>query len=138
METEDYHEQIPSDLKGAWLLLDNIQDPGNIGTMVRTADAAGLDGIVFGKGSADLYNPKVVRSMQGSQFHMKLFTGDILEWMAAFKDAGVKTYGTELNDQAISYYDITPTKQFALIMGNEGNGLIRQFWKRPTKTSTFQ
>ncbi|GAA2980591.1 TrmH family RNA methyltransferase [Lentilactobacillus parakefiri] len=123
LNTADYHEQIPNDLRGAWLLLDNIQDPGNIGTMVRTADAAGLNGIVFGKGSADLYNPKVVRSMQGSQFHMQLFTGDILEWMAAFKAAGVKTYGTELNDQAISYYDITPTKQFALIMGNEGNGV---------------
>ncbi len=91
--------------------------------MVRTADAAGLDGIVFGKGSADIYNPKVVRSMQGSQFHMKLFTGDILDWMAAFQNAGIKTYGTELNDQAISYDTVKPTLQFALVMGNEGNGV---------------
>lgn len=123
LDTQDYHEKIPDELQGAWLLLDNIQDPGNIGTMVRTADAAGLDGIVFGKGSADIYNPKVVRSMQGSQFHMKLFTGDILDWMAAFQNAGIKTYGTELNDQAISYDTVKPTLQFALVMGNEGNGV---------------
>lgn len=49
LNTEDYHEKIPDDLKGAWMLLDNIQDPGNIGTMVRTGDAAGLDGIVLVK-----------------------------------------------------------------------------------------
>ncbi|MDH5104293.1 RNA methyltransferase [Lentilactobacillus diolivorans] len=123
LATEDYHETIPDDLDGSWLLLDSIQDPGNIGTMVRTADAAGMNGVVFGKGSADIYNPKVVRSMQGSQFHMRLFAGDLIDWMTAFKKNGVPTYGTELNDQAISYYDVQPTKKFGLVMGNEGNGV---------------
>ena len=50
--------------KGGWLLLDNIQDPGNVGTMIRTADAAGLAGVILGKGTADIYNTKVLRSMQ--------------------------------------------------------------------------
>ncbi|MDM7517618.1 RNA methyltransferase [Lentilactobacillus sp. TOM.63] len=123
LKTEDYHESIPSDLIGAWLLLDNIQDPGNIGTMVRTADAAGVSGVVFGRGTADIYNPKVVRAMQGSQFHMQLFSGDLLDWLVALKKQQIPTYGTELNDQAVSYANVTPTQTFGLVMGNEGNGV---------------
>lgn len=123
LTTENYHESIPEKLGGAWLMLDNIQDPGNIGTMVRTADAAGMNGVIFGKGTADIYNPKVVRSMQGSQFHVRLYSGDLAVWMAAFNKHNVPVYGTELNDQAISYDDVEPTKQFALVMGNEGNGV---------------
>ena len=53
-----------------FLLIDAVQDPGNIGTMIRTADAAGIDAVILGEGCADLYNPKVVRSTQGSLFHM--------------------------------------------------------------------
>ncbi len=123
LNTADYHESIPEKLGGSWLMLDNIQDPGNIGTMVRTADAAGMNGVVFGKGTVDIYNPKVVRSMQGSQFHIRLFSGDLSRWLVAFKKHNIPTYGTELNKRAIAYDNATPTKQFALIMGNEGNGV---------------
>lgn len=123
LKTDDYHESIPEKLGGSWLLLDNIQDPGNIGTMVRTADAAGMNGVIFGKGSADIYNPKVVRSMQGSQFHLRLYSGDLAEWLTAFSKHNVPIYGTELNPQAIPYSSAAPTKQFALIVGNEGNGV---------------
>ncbi len=114
---------IPADLKGKWLLLDDIQDPGNIGTMVRTADAAGISGVVFGDGTADLYNPKVVRSMQGSQFHIKIFQGNLKGWIKAFKDASIPVYGTQLSKDAVSYFDADKKDQFALIMGNEGNGV---------------
>lgn len=123
LKTEDYHEKLPDNLKGSWLLLDNIQDPGNIGTMVRTADAAGISGIVFGQGTADIYNPKVVRAMQGSQFHMQLFSGNLLDWLAALKKHGVKTFGTELNVEAVPYSTVVPTDSFGLVMGNEGNGV---------------
>lgn len=126
LETADYHESIPEKLGGSWLMLDNVQDPGNIGTMVRTADAAGMNGIVFGEGTVDIYNPKVVRSMQGSQFHIRLYTGNLNDWLAAFKKHNVPTYGTELNERALSYDEIAPTKQFALIMGNEGNGVSKE------------
>lgn len=51
-------QEEKEDYAGAWLLLDNVQDPGNVGTMIRTADAAGFTGVILGKGSADLYNPK--------------------------------------------------------------------------------
>ena len=55
-------QEEKEDYAGAWLLLDNVQDPGNVGTMIRTADAAGFTGVILGKGSADLYNPKTLRS----------------------------------------------------------------------------
>ena len=58
------------DFSGGWLLLDNVQDPGNVGTMIRTADAFGMAGVLLGKGTADIYSTKVLRSMQGSNYHL--------------------------------------------------------------------
>lgn len=110
-------------LTGAWLFLDRVQDPGNVGTMVRTADAAGFTGVVVGHRSADLFGPKVVRSMQGSQFHLQLFEGDLSKWIADFKQVGAPVYGTQLNPQAKNFRDVHPGKTFALIMGNEGQGM---------------
>ena len=67
-----------SSLKGKkFLLIDSVQDPGNIGTMIRTADAAGMDAVILGEGCADPYNPKVVRSTQGSLFHMPILKSTI-------------------------------------------------------------
>ena len=63
---------------GKWVVLDNLTDPGNVGTIIRTADAAGFDGVVLSKESVDLYNPKVQRSMQGSQFHIQIIQNPIL------------------------------------------------------------
>lgn len=117
---------IPVDLTGQWLLLDELQDPGNVGTIVRTADAAGLTGVIFGNGSVDVYNPKVVRSMQGSQFHIKLLTGNLLEWLVAFNQQHIPSYGTELNPQAVSFDQVATGGSFGLIMGNEGNGTSRE------------
>lgn len=111
------------DLKGAWLLLDRVQDPGNVGTMIRTADAAGFAGVVASAQTADLFSPKVVRSMQGSQFHLQLFTGDLRKWIADFKAAGKPVYGTQLNPAAQSFRQVHPGPDFALIMGNEGHGM---------------
>ena len=59
------------------LLIDAVQDPGNVGTMIRTADAAGMDAVILGKGSADPYNPKTVRSAQGSHFNIPVVRGDL-------------------------------------------------------------
>ncbi|MFT8477123.1 MAG: RNA methyltransferase [Liquorilactobacillus sp.] len=114
---------LPSDLTGAWLLLDSVQDPGNIGTMIRTADAAGFRGVVFGDGTGDLYQPKVVRSMQGSQFHLQLLQSDLITFIAELKKKEIPTFGTELNKDAKSYDEIGKYSDFGLIMGNEGNGV---------------
>lgn len=120
-------------LEKPYLFLDNVQDPGNLGTMVRTADAAGFGGVVLGKGTVDLYNDKVVRSMQGSHFHLPIFQGDLTEWFELFQQAGLAVYGTELNELAVSYRDIPPQDVFAVVMGNEGNGMDKELLKQTTK-----
>ncbi|KRL06710.1 MAG: RNA methyltransferase [Liquorilactobacillus hordei] len=123
MMTNESRSMLPSNLSGAWLLLDGVQDPGNIGTMIRTADAAGFRGVVFGNGTGDLYQPKVVRSMQGSQFHLELLQVDLTLFIAELKKKKIPTFGTELNKDAKSYDEIGKYTDFGLIMGNEGNGV---------------
>ncbi|MDN6639437.1 MAG: RNA methyltransferase [Tetragenococcus sp.] len=115
-----------ADFSGKWLLLDNVQDPGNVGTIVRTADAAGFDGVFLGKGSADKYSSKVLRSMQGSQFHLPIFSGDIKETIPEFKKMGSNVYGTKLDQAALSYTQVEKTPSFALILGNEGQGMTEE------------
>ena len=107
------------------LLIDAVQDPGNIGTMIRTADAAGIDAVVLGKGCADAYNPKVMRSAQGSHFHIPVVRGELNDWIDRLQGDGVKVFGTSL-EEAISYRDITVTEDFAVIVGNEGAGISPQ------------
>lgn len=104
------------------LLVDAVQDPGNVGTMIRTADAAGMDAVILGKGSADPYNPKTVRSAQGSHFNIPVVRGDLIEWVARAKGMGSKVLGTGL-ENAVNHCDIEPQSAFALIMGNEGSGV---------------
>ncbi|MET0786586.1 MAG: RNA methyltransferase [Paenisporosarcina sp.] len=119
-------QQTPSSEKQTlWkklLLIDAVQDPGNVGTMIRTADAAGIDAVILGKGSADAFNPKTVRSGQGSHFHIPIVKSDLSEWIQSFKEQGIPVYGTSL-DESIVYHEVKPQSQFALIMGNEGSGL---------------
>lgn len=107
------------------LLVDAVQDPGNIGTMIRTADAAGIDAVILGKGCADAYNPKTLRSSQGSHFHIPVVRGELEDWIEDLQHNGVKVYGTALQD-AIEYTEIKKTDGFALIVGNEGSGIHPQ------------
>ncbi|MGX7023662.1 TrmH family RNA methyltransferase [Vagococcus hydrophili] len=108
------------------LLLDNVQDPGNVGTMIRTADAAGFDAVILGEGTADIYNSKVVRSMQGSQFHIQIEEADLLKKIDELKQSSVTLYGTELNEEAISYQEINKDHKLGIILGNEGQGVSRE------------
>lgn len=114
---------------GAWLLLDEIQDPGNVGTLIRTADAAGFKGVVLGEGTADAFSPKVVRAMQGSQFHLEVLQGDLKEWILALQNNGLSVYGSALDETAKVYDTIDAGENFALIMGNEGNGMHEEYQK---------
>lgn len=104
------------------LLIDNVQDPGNLGTMIRTADAAGMDAVILGEGCVDLYNGKVIRSTQGSLFHIPIFAGSLEEWIKQLTGKGVPVFGTAL-EGARNYKEIEPCPQFALLVGNEGNGV---------------
>jgi len=104
------------------LLIDAVQDPGNIGTMIRTADAAGIDAVILGKGSADPYAPKTVRSAQGSHFHLPVMRRDLQETVHELKNRGIPVYGTAF-EGAVAYDEPCKSDTFALIVGNEGNGV---------------
>ncbi|ETP70806.1 RNA methyltransferase [Planococcus liqunii] len=104
------------------LLIDAVQDPGNIGTMIRTALASGMDAVVLGKGCADPYNPKTVRSTQGSNFQIPVVKGDLAEWLPALKERSVAVFGTALLN-ATPVHEAESQEQFALLVGNEGSGV---------------
>ncbi|ASS98604.1 MULTISPECIES: TrmH family RNA methyltransferase [Geobacillus] len=116
--------KLPAELEGVKtaLLIDAVQDPGNLGTMIRTADAAGIDAVILGEGCADLYNPKVVRATQGSLFHLPVVNGDLAQWIARFKEQGIPVYGTAL-EKAVDYRTVPLSSSFALLVGNEGSGI---------------
>lgn len=109
---------------GKYLLLEDVQDPGNVGTMIRTADAAGYDGIFTTRETADVYSPKVMRSMQGSHFHLPVY--DNLEAEDLFNflhQSKIELLVTTLSDQSISHKKAQVSENFALVMGNEGSGV---------------
>jgi TrmH family RNA methyltransferase len=108
-----------------FLLIDRVQDPGNIGTMIRTADAAGIDAVVLGKGSADPYNPKVLRAAQGSHFHVDIIQAPLEEAIREIQKKGILVFGTALQN-AENYRDIKPLKGFAVLVGNEGSGVSQE------------
>ncbi|NLJ87926.1 MAG: 23S rRNA (guanosine(2251)-2'-O)-methyltransferase RlmB [Epulopiscium sp.] len=109
--------------EGFFIILEEIQDPGNLGTIIRTADAAGVDAIFITKGSVDLYNPKVIRSTMGSIFHLPIFTDmDIDNLIEKLKDNNVSTLSAHLKAN-IYPYQYNFNKAIALLIGNEAKGI---------------
>lgn len=105
------------------VILDGIQDPGNAGTLIRTADAAGCRGVVFLKGCVDLYSPKVVRAAMGSLFHLPTAEGvGASELAAALAGAGITLTATALAE-ATPYWAADFTRPQAIVFGNEGQGV---------------
>ncbi|WP_017726646.1 TrmH family RNA methyltransferase [Halalkalibacterium ligniniphilum] len=117
------------DLQGQFLCIDEVQDPGNVGTMIRTADAAGISAVILGEGSADLFNSKVVRASQGSLFHIPVIKGDLHSWVDRFKEAKIPVFGTALEGGS-SYTAIESQPQFALLVGNEGDGVNKELLEK--------
>lgn len=110
----------------SYVILEGIQDPGNMGTIIRTADAAGFDGIIALKGCVDIYNPKVLRSTMGSIFHIPIVLGvNNLDVFEALKKHNLKTFATHLNGKC-SYFDAPMSKGGAILIGNEANGLCEE------------
>ncbi|MCM3704511.1 MULTISPECIES: TrmH family RNA methyltransferase [Cytobacillus] len=119
-------EPSAEEVKGKqFLLVDAVQDPGNLGTMIRTADAAGIDAVIVGEGSVDAYNPKVLRSAQGSHFHVPVLRGKLSDWIFKLKESNVPVYGTAL-ENAREYTKYESSDSFALLVGNEGNGVNKE------------
>lgn len=106
------------------LILDGIQDPGNLGTIIRSAKAFHVDTIVLGENTVDLYNPKVVRSTQGMLFHSNIIRRELVPFLKEVKSKDIPIYGTKVeygND--VRKLNNQEKKKYVLIMGNEGNGV---------------
>jgi len=105
------------------LVLEDTADPGNLGTIMRTAEAAGVTGVIMGKGTVDIFNPKVVRSTMGSIFRLPFtYAEDLKETIKELKKSGISFYATHLKGEK-SYKDIKYSDRSAIIVGNEARGL---------------
>lgn len=111
---------------GKYLILNNLQDPGNLGTLLRTADAVGIDGVVLSNNCCDVYNPKVLRSAMGSIFRVNVYiSNDFSETVEVFKNKGIKISAAVVDKDAVSIINADFSRGSAVVIGNEGNGLSR-------------
>lgn len=117
--------RMPKELDGKYLVLEDVQDPGNVGTMIRTADAAGYDAVFISDKSADIYSLKTLRSMQGSHFHLPVYRVAMEDLLANFKTHGVQIFATTLSSRSVDYKKVEVVESFAIIMGNEGQGISK-------------
>ena len=105
------------------LLLEDIQDPGNLGTMFRTAEGTGVDGVIMSRGTADIYNPKTIRSTMGSVYRVPfLYTEDLRSSMAWLQERGIQIFAAHLQGKK-AYYEENFQSGCAFLIGNEGKGL---------------
>ena len=104
------------------LLLDNVSDPGNIGTIIRSAVAFNIDTVVFSKDSVNIYNDKLIRATQGMFFYINIVKNDLNIIIDELKNKGIKVIGTSLKSNKY-LSDIKKLEKYALIVGNEGNGV---------------
>lgn len=105
------------------LVLEDTADPGNLGTIMRTAEAAGVTGVIMGKGTVDIFNPKVVRSTMGSIFRLPFtYAEDLKETIKELKKSGISFYATHLKGEK-SYKAIQYSDRSAILIGNEARGL---------------
>lgn len=103
--------------------LDCVQDPGNLGTIIRTAEAAGVDQLILSKGTVDIYNPKVVKSTMGAIIRMNIISNVILEdKLPELKDQGVAIYAAHLKGEK-NHFAFDYSQGACFLMGNEGKGL---------------
>jgi len=119
-------EEIIGDSKACLLLLEDIRDPGNLGTMLRTAEGAGVTGVILNSSCADIYNPKVIRSTMGSIYRVPFYYAeDFFSIMTAIKKQGIMVYAAHLLGRA---YDTEGSfqKKCAFLIGNEANGLSEE------------
>lgn len=116
-------EEILASPSSLYLLLDDLRDPGNLGTVIRTAEAAGAAGVIMSKGSVDLFNPKVVRATMGAIFRVPfLYVESLPETIAQMRNENISVYGTIL-EESQPYDESDYTKPSGIVIGNEANGI---------------
>ena len=116
--------RMPGKLRNA-LVLENVQDPGNVGTVIRTANAFGIDAVILTGRCAELYHPKTVRSTMGAIFRQNVLQLELEQLAPFLREAGLPLYGAALAEDAEDVRGL-PLKHTALAVGSEGRGLSRE------------
>ena len=111
--------------QGFYILVDKVQDPGNVGTIIRTAHAAGALGIIVTKGTVDIYNEKTLRSTMGSIFHIPIIQDDNLLQLNFLRSNGFKLIVSSL-DTDNNFFDVELKDKSIIAVGNEGNGISKE------------
>ncbi len=125
MEQHDFYS-AELDTTGIYLAIDSMQDPGNMGTIVRLCDAVGAKGIIVNKTTVDLFNPKVVKSTMGSLEHINVYVvDDLVEGLEHLRKLGVTSYGAHLEESQY-HFDYKYTGGVCFVIGNEGNGISKE------------
>lgn len=129
---------IEEDENGMVVVCENLQDPGNAGTIIRTADAAGAKAVIMAKGCVDIYNPKVVRSVMSSLFSVKVVRNKNMDSIFGYlKNNKYRAVAGALNEKSVDLFDSDLKGKCALFIGNEGNGLCADTVKRCDVTLTI-
>jgi TrmH family RNA methyltransferase len=110
------------DLNSNILILDGVQDPGNLGTILRSAVAFNLTNIILSEDTVDMYNTKSLRSAQGMNFYLNIKRANLVEYIKFLKENGYKILGTDVTN-GIDVKSVSNNEKYAIIMGNEGNGM---------------
>jgi len=118
-----YNEE--KDLGNKILMLDDVQDPGNLGTIIRSSVAFNIDTIILSKTSVDLYNSKVLRACQGMNFHINIIRDDLKKNIESIKEKGYTIFTTDVNNGK-ELKNIKTSNKYVIIMGNEGNGVSKE------------
>ena len=112
------------------LLLDEVQDPGNLGTIIRSSVAFNIDTIILSDKCVDLYNPKVLRATQGMNNHINVINMDSITCINKVKELGICVYGTDVNNGIdVRALSSDEKSSFLLVLGNEGNGISNEVKK---------
>lgn len=122
----EYNEHEVISGGSRYVILEQLQDPGNMGTIIRTADACGFDGVLLSSGCADLHNPKVIRSAMGSVFHIPVVScRDIYDTIYVLKKRGIRVVAAHTRDSE-DVWNLPLSDRIAIVIGNEGNGLTQR------------
>lgn len=108
------------------LLLDGVQDPGNVGTILRTAHSFGVDQIFLSTDCADIYNPKTIQATQGALFHIPCKTTELCHTIKELQSNNIKIYAAALQEPYIDLQDVKPEKSYGIVVGNEGQGIRKE------------
>ncbi len=122
---------------GRHIILENIQDPGNAGTIIRTANAFLMDSVILTGASADPYNPKTVRASMGAIFRQRILQMDLSELIKKLKKEKIPLYATGMDENCIPITELKKEKNVAVAIGNEGRGVSKELFSASEKRLTI-